>query len=431
MSNVEKIKRRISENPEEARLHFKLARAYIKLDDLGEAIEALQNAIDLEPLDVHYHLTLAKAFAKHSEYAKAEEQYKRILSLDPSNIKTHKNLGLIFDFYLQDPQFALTHYQRYSELGGDESRILKRLKLLRKRTQPRKTDERPVAEIADYATIQEADDNIFHLVGTRLGNFEIESLIGRGGMGVVYKARQASLNRTVAVKILLPSFGLNPLPAERFQREARAVAKLNHPNIIKVYDIGEDKELKFFSMEYVEGQNLEDVLREKGPMDPDEAIGITFQAGLALEHAHKNNIIHRDIKPANILLNNKGIVKVMDFGLAKIVDEESELTQRGVLLGTPDYMSPEQCWGEELDHRTDIYSLGVVLYEMLAGGSPFQAENTSEIIYRIAHENPRDVTNLNPNLPSGLGNVVGKAMAKEKKKRYPTIAKFLKDLSKC
>ena len=217
--------------------------------------------------------------------------------------------------------------------------------------------------------------DIEQLAGTKLGNYEIESLLGRGGMGVVYKARQISLNRPVALKILPPSLSSDSSFVKRFHREAEAVAQLDHPNIVQIIDISKAKGLHFFSMQYVEGRTLDEVLKEKGCLDADEAVRIITQAAQGIEHAHKNGIIHRDIKPSNIILDDSGSVKVMDFGLARSTEERSKLTQSGTLMGTLDYMSPEQCRGDELDGRTDIYSLGVVLYEALSGRTPFEAPN--------------------------------------------------------
>lgn len=271
--------------------------------------------------------------------------------------------------------------------------------------------------------------DIEHLTGETLGNYKIESLLGMGGMGVVYKARQMSLNRAIALKVLPPKLSSDPVLVKRFQREARAVAMLNHPNIVQIHDIGEDQGLQFFSMEYVEGRALDTILEHKGTMDADEAIKIVTQAGHALEHAHNSNIIHRDVKTGNILIGSNGNVKVTDFGLARIIDEHSELTQTGSLMGTPDFMSPEQCRGEELDLRTDIYSLGVVLYEMLTGRPPFEAPTGAALIFKIINDVPAEAISINPVVPEGLNYVVKKAMAKDRQGRYQSIYEFLLDLS--
>lgn len=270
--------------------------------------------------------------------------------------------------------------------------------------------------------------DIEQLAGTTLGNYEIESLLGKGGMGVVYKARQISLNRSVAIKILPPALGSDPSFVKRFEREAHAVARLNHQNIVHIYDIGEAEGLHFFSMEYVEGQALDKYVKEKGRLDIDEAIQIVSQAALAIQHAHENGITHRDIKPSNMMVDNRGGVKVMDFGLARTADDASRLTQTGIIVGTLHYMSPEQCRGDDLDLRTDIYSLGVALYEMLTGKSPFKASNEAALIHKIVYEAPPDVLSQNPDIPPELGAVVARAMAKNRDDRYGSVSEFLDDL---
>jgi serine/threonine protein kinase/Tfp pilus assembly protein PilF len=270
--------------------------------------------------------------------------------------------------------------------------------------------------------------DIERLAGTKLGNYEIESLLGRGGMGVVYKAHQISLNRPVALKILPPTLISDPSYIKRFQREAQAVAKLSHPNILHIYDVGEDKDLHFFSMEYIEGRNLDEVLQEKGCLDADEAVRIITQAAQGIEHAHRNGIIHRDIKPSNIILDELGNVKVMDFGLARSTAERSKLTQSGTLMGTLDYMSPEQCRGEELDERTDIYSLGVVLYEILTGRVPFDAPNEASLMYKIVHEDPESIGNQRNDVPTALASVIEKAMQKNPQSRYEGAEELIANL---
>jgi serine/threonine protein kinase/Tfp pilus assembly protein PilF len=270
--------------------------------------------------------------------------------------------------------------------------------------------------------------DIDQLAGTILGNYKVESLLGRGGMGVVYKAHQISLDRPVALKILPPTLSSDSSFVKRFKREARAVAKLSHSNIIQIFDITEGQNLHFFSMEYVEGRTLDKVLEEKDKLEPSEAVNIISQAALALEHAHKNDIIHRDIKPSNIILDRRGNVKVMDFGLARIADDRSRLTQSGTLMGTLDYMSPEQCRGEELDERTDIYSLGVLLYEMLTGKTPFEAPNEAALIHKIINEKPCEVRSIESGVPIDLSDIVSRAMLKNKDDRYSDISEFLDDV---
>jgi len=208
------------------------------------------------------------------------------------------------------------------------------------------------------------------------------------------------------------------------------VAKLSHPNIVQIYDISIHDDIHFFSMEYVEGKTLDKVLREQGKLAVDEAARIIFQAAQGIEHAHENKILHRDIKPSNIIIDKRSNVKVMDFGLARMADEHSKLTQSGTLLGTLDYMSPEQCRGEELDERTDIYSLGVVLYEMLTGRIPFEAPNEAALLNKIINEEPSNAIDVNPEIPSGLNNILSKTMAKDRSNRYKTTSEFLEEIER-
>jgi len=275
---------------------------------------------------------------------------------------------------------------------------------------------------------EESEMNVEKLAGTNLGDYEIESLLGRGGMGGVYKAHQLSLERPVALKILLPALSSDSSFVKRFKREARAVAKLSHPNITQIYAIAEEQDLHFFSMEYIEGKTLDKVLEEKGKLEPNEAAQIISQTARALEHAHRNNIIHRDIKPSNIILDSLSTVKVMDFGLARATDDRSKVTQAGTLIGTLSYMSPEQCRGEELDFQTDIYSLGIVLYEMLTGRPPFDAPNEVAMIHKIISQKPPEAKEVNRSLPNELSAIVSRAISKDRDDRHAGISELIEDI---
>ncbi len=260
-----------------------------------------------------------------------------------------------------------------------------------------------------------------------IGAYEIERLLGRGGMGVVYKARQVSLNRIVALKILNPTLSSDPAFVKRFHREAQAVARLNHQNIVHIYDIGEENGMHFFSMEYVKGRLLSEILDKEGFLRVGQAVDIIFQVARALRYAHSKNIIHRDVKPSNIIVDRLSRVKVMDFGLAKL-GGNTRLTRTDTVLGTVKYMSPEQARGETVDHRTDIWSMGIVLYEMLAGMTPFKATNEAALIHKIIYEPVPDLNDLSPETPPQLRAIVAKTMAKDKNERYQSVSDFLKDL---
>ena len=248
------------------------------------------------------------------------------------------------------------------------------------------------------------------------GRYRIVRHIARGGMAEVYLAHDQLLDRPVAVKVLFPELADDASFVERFRREARAAAGLNHHNIVSVYDFGEDSGSYFIVMEYVEGETLRDIIGTKGPMAPSHATEIAADVAAALDAAHRQGIIHRDVKPGNVLVS--GVVKVADFGIARAGDPRDSLTQTGAVMGTATYLSPEQAQGKDLDPRTDIYSLGVVLYEMLTGRPPFTGPSPVAIAYKHASEVPVPPSEHNADVPPGLDAVVLKAMAKDPAQRH-------------
>jgi serine/threonine protein kinase len=261
---------------------------------------------------------------------------------------------------------------------------------------------------------------------TIAGKYRILEELGRGGMGVVYKAEDTKLKRTVALKFLPPELTHIPDVKDRFMREAQAAAALDHPNICTVYEFDEAEEKTFISMAYVEGQSLRKKL-ESGTLELDEALRIATQVAEGLQIAHKKGIVHRDIKSANIMVTEDNQAKVMDFGLARMTGG-TLLTQEGTAMGTIAYMSPEQAQGKEVDQRTDIWSLGVVLYEMLTGQLPFKGEHEQAIVYSILKEKPEPITNLKADIPVSIAEVVSKALEKDPEKRYQQAEELLDDL---
>jgi eukaryotic-like serine/threonine-protein kinase len=262
----------------------------------------------------------------------------------------------------------------------------------------------------------------------KISHYEITDILGEGGMGVVYKAIDVETERTVALKVLSRRSLADDEVRRRFMREANAGANLDHPGIVKIYDFGEEEGEHYLSMEYVEGQTLRHLVKDT-PLPPEQAVDICIAVAKALAAAHKAGVIHRDIKNENIMLTPAGDVKVMDFGLAKL-QNASLLTQEGGLLGTVAYMSPQQAAGETVDHRSDIFSLGVVLYELLTGRLPFGADYEMAVIYSILNEDPISVKDLNPVLPEALDQVVVKALRKEPNNRYQSGDEFATDLKK-
>jgi serine/threonine-protein kinase len=269
------------------------------------------------------------------------------------------------------------------------------------------------------------------LSGHVLGDYRVERLLGYGGMGEVYLAHQMSLDRPVALKILRPELLSNATYLARFEKEATSAAKLNHPNVVHIYNLGSFDGLRYIAMEYVQGTNLKEFLIKKGPPDLPLALAIMKQAGQAVAVAGELGLIHRDIKPENLLLTRKGQVKVADFGLCRSDGPgDMALTQEGVTLGTPMYMSPEQVRGQELDHRSDLYSLGVTFYHMLAGVPPFKGETPLALALKHVQETPADLSVHRPDLPPDLCHLVMRLMAKAPGDRFPTAAEMLRELAR-
>jgi len=264
------------------------------------------------------------------------------------------------------------------------------------------------------------------MIGKTISHYEILEKLGQGGMGVVYKARDTDLNRFVALKFLPPHATADHEHNVRFVNEAQAAAALDHPNVGTIYEIGKAEEQTFIAMAYIEGEDIAGRVRS-GPLDVDEALGIAIQAAEGLAAAHAMGIVHRDVKSANVMVTPGGVAKVMDFGLAKI-SEATQLTKEGTSVGTASYMSPEQSQGRPVDHRTDIWALGVVLYEMVTGELPFSAEYVHAVTYAIINETHKPVTDLRPDLPAQLAGVVDKALEKDPDDRYQDIGDFAAEL---
>ncbi len=247
-------------------------------------------------------------------------------------------------------------------------------------------------------------------------------------MADVFLARDVLLDRPVAVKVLFPQFAAEPTFVARFRREAQAAANLNHPSIVAVYDWGEHDDTYFIVMEYVEGRSLADVLRAEGPLHPDRAAEICTDAAAALGFAHRNGTVHRDVKPGNILITPDGQVKVTDFGIARAFGGGDELTQTGSVMGTATYFSPEQAQGKDVDPRSDLYSLGIVLFEMVTGRPPFIGDSPVAIAYKHVQEAPPRPTSLNPAIPKPLESVIARLLAKNPSQRYPSAEDVRTDL---
>jgi serine/threonine protein kinase len=264
------------------------------------------------------------------------------------------------------------------------------------------------------------------LLGDR---YEVGRLLGAGGMAEVYEGRDRLLARRVAIKVLLGELGKDPSFLVRFKREAQAAASLSHPNVVAVYDTGVQGSTHFIVMEYVEGRTLRDLLRIGGPPPPERAALIAADVCDALAAAHARGLIHRDVKPGNVMLTPDGTVKVMDFGIARATSSET-ITQTHAVIGTAQYISPEQVEGREVDARGDLYSLGCLLYEMLTGRVPFSGESPVAIAYRHVREDPVPPRRINPRIPPALEAITLRAMAKHPAHRYQTAAELRADLER-
>ncbi|HXQ60587.1 MAG TPA: Stk1 family PASTA domain-containing Ser/Thr kinase [Acidimicrobiales bacterium] len=252
------------------------------------------------------------------------------------------------------------------------------------------------------------------------GRYELSHLVARGGMAEVYRAHDRLLDRPVALKILFPELSVDRAFVERFRREAQAAANLSHPNIVPVFDWGEDGGTYFIVMEFIDGRALSSILRGAGPMHPDRAAEIASDVAIALAYAHRHGVVHRDVKPGNVLITEDGIVKVTDFGIARAINTEESLTQTGAVMGTATYFSPEQAEGMGVDARSDIYSLGVVLFEMVSGRPPFLGDTPVAVASKHVREIPPTPREINPAVPPDLEAIILKCLAKAPEYRYAT-----------
>ena len=261
--------------------------------------------------------------------------------------------------------------------------------------------------------------------------YELEELVGTGGMSSVYKARDRLLERNVALKVLHPHYSDDAEYVERFRREARSVAQLSHPHIVTVIDRGEDQGQQFIVFEFIDGENLKELIGRFGPLPVRRAVELALEIADALAFAHDHGLVHRDVKPQNVLLTPDGDAKVTDFGIARSLDVEQGVTQAGTVLGTSNYLSPEQASGQPVTPATDVYSLGVVLYELLTGEVPFPGENFVAVAMKHLNEQPPNLTEQRPDVPLRLAAAVERALEKDPSQRFQSMHEFASELRQC
>ena len=267
---------------------------------------------------------------------------------------------------------------------------------------------------------------------SQLGRYEVIGELGQGAMGVVYKARDPLIDREVAIKTINLSLAMEERDEyeARFYQEAKAAGRLSHPNIVTIYDVGRSEDIAYIAMEYLHGRELRDILNETKLLPISEVLAIVIQVAQGLAYAHEHDIVHRDVKPSNVMIVRDGHAKITDFGIARMASAAVR-TQTGMVLGSPKYMSPEQVLGKEIDRRSDIFSLGVMLYEMLTGQVPFIGENVNAIMYQTLNTIPATPSSANPAVPEMLDYILAKALAKDMDARYQNARDLADDLKAC
>ncbi|MFX0200320.1 MAG: protein kinase, partial [Candidatus Hodarchaeota archaeon] len=283
-----------------------------------------------------------------------------------------------------------------------------------------------IKDIALTATI-EAPKEELTTGSTFAGRYQIIEELGKGGMGKVYKANDTDIKEKVAIKLIKPEISTDKKTIERFQNELKFARKIRHKNVCQMFDLNREEGTYYITMEYVEGENLKNMIRMSGQLGIGTAISVAKQVCEGLVEAHKLEVVHRDLKPSNIMLDREGIVRIMDFGIARSLKEKG-ITGAGVMIGTPEYMSPEQVESKETDHRSDIYSLGIILFEMVIGRVPFEGGTPLSVAVKHKTEAPQDPKELNPQIPEDLSKVILKCMEKDKEKRYQSADELRSEL---
>jgi len=283
--------------------------------------------------------------------------------------------------------------------------------------------------VSETMTVEDTFSKELTTGSTFAGRYQVIEELAKGGMGRVYKVFDSKINERVALKIINPEIAADNRTIERFKNELKLARKISHRNVCRMYDLGEEGGISFITMEFVQGEDLKGSITRMGPLSPARAISITRQVCKGLAEAHAHGVVHRDLKPQNIMIDSKGNARIMDFGIARSLRKEG-ITKTGMVIGTPEYMSPEQIDGKDVDYRTDIYTLGVILYEMVTGKVPFEGDTPLSVALKHKSEIPRDPRELNDQLPEGLSRVIMKCMEKEKEKRYQSLKELIFELDR-
>jgi tetratricopeptide (TPR) repeat protein len=415
----------IGELPKAAKLflrnreYMKAADIYDELGEMENYIRVLQRVPEKSSLYIQACFLLGKAFAEKKFYSLAEKKLLRAIDVEDineDNIEYYYLLGFVYE-ELNKVDQAREMYETVLSYDFKYKDVAQRIEGLKSRPSLISTHD------IDTALL----DRIRATRGSVIANrYEIRREIGQGGMGKVYLVYDKELDEHVALKLLIPYLAGDDDQVKRFTREIKISRKINHPNVIRVFDLGEWEKIKFITMEYIEGGNLQDWMNEH-PEDLEGRISLTLQVCSGLDAAHKLEIIHRDIKPQNILIDKGKTAKIVDFGIARSLEITTK-TIDGRITGTPEYMSPEQIKGHKPDKRSDIYSLGLVMYQLFSGRLPFDTQNIGQLLLAHLHENPSSPRKLNPKIPKWMEKVILSAMEKDTSKRYQSTEEIISDI---
>jgi serine/threonine-protein kinase len=357
-----------------------------------------------------------------------ENQETLVLDSEPEAVDDHNAINIDEDNTVATPNTGVDAEEKTASL--DAKRPESSPEIIRPDSEPVQSAVATSEEkVSDNQPISSTSKPAVEI--RNLGRYQVTGVLGKGAMGLVYKGIDPAINRPVALKTIRLDFVTDPQEEaelkERLHREAQAAGKLSHPNIVTIYDVGSEGQLQYIAMEYLEGQTLEEMIKRKVKFNYKIIAQIIIQICNALEYAHAQGIVHRDIKPANIMILKDYRVKVMDYGIARV--DSSSMTKTGIAMGTPNYISPEQLQGKAVDHRADIFSLGVVMYEMLLGRRPFKGENLTSLIYSIINHEPEKPSEVNPQIPLLFDHIIGKALKKDPNERYQSAGEIAAHLT--